>query len=191
VLLLACAGGCGDDRGPATPAPLAAAPTSLAAADEGFVAGFAADDSASAVVDRFLRLSAAAAGTEPAAIAALLGCGLADESDLPAELLADHAITGRLARGDTTVVRARVVTVAEQDRSRTDPARFTASQRVREGEWEWDVVRGEDCGWRVCAGPRFGLVAPDSLTTWRPDGASSATARELAAAQRGRLSIAP
>jgi hypothetical protein len=152
-----------------------------------FVPGFAPGDAASAVVERFLRLSVADADSAPGARAALLGCGLGDASDLPAELLADFAITGRLSRGDTTVVRARVVTVAEQDRSRADPSRFTASQRVRRGEWEWDVVRGDDGAWRVCTGPRFGLVAPDSLTTWRPDGATSATARELAVTLRGRL----
>jgi len=48
-------------------------------------------------------------------------------------------------------------------------------------------VRDADGTWRVCTGPRFGLVAPDSVTTWRPDGATSATARELAASLRGRL----
>ena len=193
--LLACAGACGGEaRSAASPPPSSAVTSDVAAAasyldarDEGFVPGFAADDPASAAVERFLSLSVV--GDRPASgeRATLLGCGLDDRSDLPAELLADYAITGRLARGDTTVVRARVVTVAEQDRSRTDPARYTASQRVRRGEWEWDVVRGDDGAWRVCAGPRFGLVAPDSLTTWRPDGASSSTARELAASLRGRL----
>lgn len=163
------------------------ASSALVADGGGFVPGFAPGDPASAAVERLLRLSVAGADAAPAELAALLGCGLASESDLPAELLADYAVTGRVERGDTTIVRARVVTVAEQDRSRTDPSRFSASQRVRRGEWEWEVVRDADGAWRVCTGPRFGLVAPDSVTTWRPDGATSATARELAASLRGRL----
>ena len=189
---LACAGG---DATPAAhttaTATSGAVAPGVAAVDTTFVPGFARDDPASAAVERFLALSVADAAGDPAALDELLACGLAPASDLPAELLADYAITGRSARGDTTVVRARVVTVAEQDRSRTAPGRFTASQRVREGEWEWDVVRDEDGAWRVCAGPRFGLVAPDSLTTWRPDGATAATARELAASLRGRLVAVP
>ena len=185
----ACAGdGRADDassaasRGDVVPASSA-----LVATDGDFVPGFAPEDPASAAVDRLLRLSIVGADAVPGELASLLGCGLAGASDLPAELLADYAVTGRVERGDTTVVRARVVTVAEQDRSRSDPSRFTASQRVRRGEWEWDVVRDADGAWRICTGPRFGLVAPDSVTTWRPDGATSATARELAASLRGRL----
>lgn len=174
-----------------TPRATGAVARGVAVVDTTFVPGFSRDDPASVSVQRFLALSVAGAASDPAALGELLACGLAPSSDLPAELLADYAITGRSARGDTTVVRARVVTVAEQDRSRTVPGRFTASQRVREGEWEWDVVRDEDGAWRVCAGPRFGLVAPDSLTTWRPDGATTATARELAASLRGRLGAAP
>lgn len=71
------------------------------------------------------------------------------------------------------------------DRQR--PGRYVGTVRERRGEWEWDVVR-EPAGWRVCAGPTFGLHAPASLTTWRPDGASPGAARELAARIRRRAS---
>jgi hypothetical protein len=173
--LAACGGG---DRAGSVPAAQAADAAEAARVDD-FRPGYSPDDAAAASVDRFLSLSTAHASPAPGELEALLGCDMAAEHVLPSELLAGYEITGRSTRGDTVVVRARVVTVAEQDHSRREPGRFTATQRVREGEWEWDVVR-QDGVWRPCAGPRFGLVAPDSLTTWRPDGASAATARALA-----------
>jgi hypothetical protein len=60
------------------------------------------------------------------------------------------------------------------------PAYFVARLRVRRDTLEWDVLRSESGGWVVCNGLRFGLTAPDSLTAWRPKGASSAAARALA-----------
>ena len=144
-----------------------------------FVPGADPSDSGTVVLGRFLALSVDDADADPAALAALTRCAADDEPYLPIERLAAWTITGRAARGDTTVVRARVVTVAEQNVGPADPLRFVATQRVRRGEWEWDVVREAD-GWRVCNGPRFGVHAPDELTTWRPESASSATARALA-----------
>ena len=192
---LACTGDvealpAGAARGAAT---AAAAPAVV----DSFVPGYRPDDPAMAALARFLGSSVAGSGPGPEVLADLLDCGLTAEADLPAELLADFTITGRSGADDTVVVRARVLTVAEQDRARPPRARearpaaaarpFRATERLREGEWEWDVVRGDDGRWRVCAGPRFGLVAPDSLTTWSPDGASSATAISRAGALRGRL----
>jgi hypothetical protein len=83
-------------------------------------------------------------------------------------------------RGDTLVGRAEVVTVAEQDVDRRAVDRFVARQRVRSDVLEWDVLPNDDGRWVVCNGLRFGYRGTDSLTTWRPDGASYATARELA-----------
>ena len=169
--LAACAGG--DHAAAASPAAAQAAPV------DDFTPGYSPDDPAAASLDAFLARSTAHAAPAPGELAALLACDMRAVHPLPSELLAHYEITGRSTRGDTVVVRARVVTVAEQDESRREPGRYTATQRVREGEWEWDVVQ-EDGVWKPCAGPRFGLVAPDDLTTWRPEGASAATARALA-----------
>jgi hypothetical protein len=91
-------------------------------------------------------------------------------------MLATWEVTGRTPRGDTTVVRARTVTVAEESVMGTTPQRYMAVARSRRGEWEWDVVR-EGGEWRVCNGPRFGFVGADSLTSWRPPGSSRASIR--------------
>jgi len=55
-----------------------------------------------------------------------------------------------------------------------------ARLRVRSDTLEWDLLRAESGEWVVCNGLRFGLAAPDSLTSWRPAGASAASARALA-----------
>lgn len=143
-------------------------------------------DPAVAALDRYLALSLAdvpGSDAAPGELAALLGCDMPFEPELPAELLAAYTVSGFGRRGDTIIVRARVLTVAEQDRARGDPARLTASQRVRQGEWEWDLVE-QDGAWRVCTGPRFGFVGDPAATTWRTEGASLTTAFELAAQVR-------
>ena len=82
-------------------------------------------------------------------------------------------------RADTVVGRAIVTTVAEQDVDRQHPGYFIARVRVRRDTLEWDVLRSEANEWIVCNGLQFGLTAPDSLTQWRPKGASAAAARAL------------
>jgi hypothetical protein len=52
--------------------------------------------------------------------------------------------------------------------------------RVRSDTLEWHLLRGESGAWMVCNGLHFGLAAPDSLTAWRPTGASATSARALA-----------
>lgn len=159
------------------------------AAGDDFRAGFDAADSASVALAGFLDASVGADVPTEAQLARAT-CGLGIEPVFPTELLADYEITGRSSRGDTVVVRASVVTAAEQNTDRRQPGRFVGSVREQRGEWEWDVVR-EPGGWRVCAGPTFGLHAPDELTTWRPDGASAAAARELADRIARRAPAAP
>ena len=113
-------------------------------------------------------------------LAELTVCG--DESGtmyFPTTLLAGYSLLPFDTHGDTVVARASVVTVAEQDIDRRS-SRFTARQRVREDILEWDVIPAEQPGeWVVCNGLRFGYLGADSLTTWRPDGASYTTARAL------------
>jgi hypothetical protein len=95
-------------------------------------------------------------------------------------MLATFELLPATSRADTVVGRAVVTTVAEQDADRVHPGYFVARLRVRRDTLEWDVLRSESGGWVVCNGLRFGLTAPDSLTAWRPTGASSAAARALA-----------
>jgi hypothetical protein len=95
-------------------------------------------------------------------------------------MLARFRLLEPSSRGDTVVGRAVVTTVADQDNDRIHPGYFVARLRVRSDTLEWDVLRTESGDWVVCNGLRFGLTAPDSLTAWRPAGASAATARALA-----------
>ena len=95
-------------------------------------------------------------------------------------MLATFELLPASSRADTVVGRAIVTTVAEQDVDRVHPGYFVARLRVRRDTLEWDVLRSESGGWVVCNGLRFGLTAPDSLTAWRPKGASAAAARALA-----------
>ena len=95
-------------------------------------------------------------------------------------MLASFELLPSTARADTVVGRAVVTTVADQDVDRQHPGYFVARLRVRSDTLEWDVLRSESGDWTVCNGLRFGLTAPDSLTTWRPNGASAAAARALA-----------
>jgi len=100
-------------------------------------------------------------------------------SYFPTTLLAGYSLLPFDMHGDTVVARASVVTVAEQDVDRRS-SRFTARQRVPEDVLEWDVIPTDTPGqWVVCNGLRFGYLGADSLTTWRPDGASYQTARAL------------
>jgi hypothetical protein len=102
------------------------------------------------------------------------------ESAAPGPMLARFALLPGALRADTIVGRAFVTTVAEQDVDRQHPGYFVARVRIRSDTLEWDVLQTERGFWVVCNGLRFGLTAPDSLTTWRPSGASAATARALA-----------
>lgn len=76
--------------------------------------------------------------------------------------------------------RAVVTTVAEQDVDRQHPGYVVARMRIRSDTLEWDLLQTGRGFWVVCNGLRFGLTAPDSLTTWGPSGASMAAARALA-----------
>ena len=105
----------------------------------------------------------------------------------PGPMLARFELLAPSFRGDTIVGRAVVTTVADQDVDRIHPGYFVARLRVRSDTLEWDVLKGESGGWVVCNGLHFGLTAPDSLTVWRPTGASAAAARALADSI-GRLS---
>lgn len=100
-------------------------------------------------------------------------------------MLAAFELLSPSSRADTIVARAVVTTVAEQDLDRIHPGYFVTRMRVRRDTLEWDVLRSESGGWVVCNGLRFGLTAPDSLTAWRPNGASAAAARALADSIRG------
>ena len=138
-----------------------------------------AGDSATAALQRFLELSREGAAENSAALDSLMGCQMGDGMHQPIEMLAAYEVTGHSWRGDTAVARARVITTAEEDGDPREADRFVAMQRVRRGEWEWDVVREGD-RWHVCNGPRFGFWGDDSNTAWRPAGASSVSARALA-----------
>jgi hypothetical protein len=94
-------------------------------------------------------------------------------------MLAAFALLPSTVRADTVVGRAVVTTVADQDVDRQHPGYFVARLRVRSDTLEWDLLRSASGDWAVCNGLRFGLTAPDSLTTWRPAGASIARARAL------------
>jgi len=95
-------------------------------------------------------------------------------------MLARYVLLPGSLRADTIVGRALVTTVAEQDADRQHPGYFVARVRIRSDTLEWDLLRNESGFWMVCNGLRFGLTAPDSLTSWRPAGASAASARALA-----------
>jgi len=98
----------------------------------------------------------------------------------PGPMLAAFELLQAATRADTVVGRAVVTTVADQDVDRQHPGFFVARLRVRSDTLEWDLLRAESGDWVVCNGLRFGLDAPDSLTAWRPNGASAAAARALA-----------
>ncbi len=107
-------------------------------------------------------------------------CGDVGTSFFPSTVLAAYSLLPFEFRGDTIVGRAEVVTVAEQDIDRRVANRFVARQRVRSDVLEWDVVPEASGRWTVCNGLRFGYRGADSLTIWRPDGATYQSARRLA-----------
>ena len=115
-----------------------------------------------------------------AALDTLTACGDAGNAYFPSTVLAAFTLLPFEAHGDTVVGRAEVITVAEQDIDRRVAQRFVARERVRTDVLEWDIIPTDEGGWVVCNGLRFGYVGADSLTTWRPDGASYSTARKLA-----------
>ena len=140
----------------------------------------AAVKSAEASLRSFFNASREGSATHDS-LQTLTACGDDDggSSYFPTTLLASYSLLPFDMRGDTVVARASVVTVAEQDVDRRT-SRFTARQRVREDVLEWDVIPTDEPGhWVVCNGLRFGYLGADSLTTWRPDGASYRTARAL------------
>ncbi|MBL0173253.1 MAG: hypothetical protein IPP90_21725 [Gemmatimonadaceae bacterium] len=118
--------------------------------------------------------------SDPIALDTLTACGEGGQSYFPTTLLAGYTLLPFETRGDTIVGRAEVVTVAEQDIDRRATNRFVARIRVRRDVLEWDVIADADGRWTVCNGLRFGYRGTDSLTTWRPEGASYASARRLA-----------
>ena len=141
------------------------------------------DSAVVAVAERVLRtfLDASRETTpDPVALDSLGACGDDGQSYFPSTLLAGFTLLPFEARGDTIVGRAEVVTVAEIDVDRRAGNRFIARERVRSDVLEWDVIPLDAGKWVVCNGLRFGARGVDSLTTWRPDGASYAHARQLA-----------
>lgn len=116
----------------------------------------------------------------PAALDTLTACGDGGQSYFPTTILAGYSLLPSEFRGDTIIGRAEVVTVAEQDIDRRAQNRFVARQRVRSDILEWDVYADEEGHWVVCNGLRFGYRGVDSLTTWRPDGASYESAMRQA-----------
>lgn len=109
----------------------------------------------------------------------LTSCSAGDAPP-PGPMLARFELLEPTFRADTIVGRAVVTTVADQDIDRIHPGYFVARLRVRSDTLEWDVLRGSSGEWVVCNGLHFGLTAPDSLTAWRPAGASAASARAVA-----------
>ena len=170
VAFAACAPEQGPGRDPAVSAPPAAVAftppdsAALRAATEALGAYLDASREGSATRETLAELTACPGGADPA----------------QGPMLAKFALLPATSRADTVVGRAVVTTVAEQDVDRVHPGYFVARLRVRRDTLEWDVLRSESGGWVVCNGLRFGLTAPDSLTAWRPNGASAAAARALA-----------
>jgi len=151
----------------APPAAVAFTPPDSAAvraATEALGTYLAASREGSATREKLAELTACPGGSDPA----------------QGPMLAKFELLPPTSRADTIVGRAVVTTVAEQDVDRVHRGYFVARLRVRRDTLEWDVLRSESGGWVVCNGLRFGLTAPDSLTAWRPNGASAAAARALA-----------
>jgi hypothetical protein len=158
-----------------------------AASTETFIPGFDSTDAASMALATYLDGVREGGQRPEGSLDVIAGCGGDTAVYHPVEMLAAWEITGRTPRGDTTVMRARAWTVAEEDAMETTPPRYMAVQRTRESEWEWDVVH-DGSRWHICNGPRFGFVGADSVTSWRPATASRATARALADSVRIVLS---
>ena len=151
--------------------------------EAGATASTPPDSAAVASAERVLRtfLDASRETTpDPVALDSLGACGDDGQSYFPSTLLAGFTLLPFEARGDTIVGRAEVVTVAEIDVDRRAGNRFIARERVRSDVLEWDVIALDAGKWVVCNGLRFGARGVDSLTTWRPDGASYEHAKLVA-----------
>lgn len=175
-LLLSALVGCGPGAEPAVVADVNRAVSSaapLAPPDD------ARTRSAQQALQAFLDASRESS-QDRAAVDSLVACGDDGQSFFPTTLLAGYTLLPFELRGDTIVGRAEVVTVAEQDLDRRATDRFVARERIRTDVLEWDVLSVDADHWVVCNGLRFGYRGVDSLTTWRPEGASYATARRLA-----------
>ncbi len=151
--------------------------------DASAIAATPPDPETLAAAERVLRafLDASRESTlDPSSLDTLGVCGDGGQSYFPSTLLAGYTLLPFESRGDTIVGRAEVVTVAEVDIDRRARDRFIARERVRRDVLEWDVIPVDAEHWVVCNGLRFGARSADSLTSWRPDGASYARARHLA-----------
>jgi hypothetical protein len=178
LALLACAAGVG-----CMPGGESRRDSTDVAASSPEPVGFTPPDSATIrtavdALDAFLRASREGSPTH-SALARLTACPTGD-SPAAGPMLGGYELLPATTRADTVVGRAVVTTVAEQDMDRQHPGWFVARLRVRSDTLEWDLLRAESGDWVVCNGLRFGLTAPDSLTSWRPAGASAASARALA-----------
>ena len=134
--------------------------------------------SAVEAVVRFLNASREGSPTR-SSLGELTACGSGDELPVPGPMLATYALLPATTRADTVVGRAVVTTVAEQDLDRRHPGYFIARLRTRSDTLEWDVLPSATGGWVVCNGLAFGLTGPDTLTEWRPEGASASRARAV------------
>lgn len=165
------------------PPPRVDGDTALPSADVAPTAAWAdsaALTSAIATLAEFLEASREGSTTR-SELARLVACPGSDvTSAVAGPMLAAYELLPPRARADTVIGRAVVTTVAEQDVDRRHPGYFVARVRVRADTLEWDLVPSGDGAWVVCHGLSFGMTAPDSLTEWRPSGASRATARALA-----------
>ena len=155
------------------PAPVAGAATATATSP--------ATSPAESVLVTFLEHSREGHAGSHATADSLLGCGLADATDEPTEMLADFRLLRSRADGDTIVALVDAVTVAREESDARVPDRFHATQRVAEDTVEFRLTRSATPrGWVVCDGPSYGFWGADATTTWDPPGASRRTARALA-----------
>jgi hypothetical protein len=114
------------------------------------------------------------------ALDSLADCGAGEDAFFPAPLLATYVLLPSEMRGETLVGRAAVTTVAEQDHNNRRPGTYVARERLRVDTLEWDILDDPAGRLTICNGLQFGYLAPDSLTEWRPPGASYAHARAMA-----------
>ena len=173
VLAIAACIGCRGDARPAVSDSVAGQGAAVAPADS------ARMSAAQHALRAFLEASRESS-PDPVALDTLGACGEGGQSYFPTTLLAGYTLLAFESRGDTVIGRAEIISVAEQDIDRRAPDRFVARQRVRSDVLEWDVIPDGEGRWSVCNGLRFGYHGADSLTTWRPEGASYETARRLA-----------
>jgi hypothetical protein len=167
-------GACSSSREPARDSTVDAQPAAAVAITSPDSATLAAGAAALAT---FLDASREGSSTRGKLVELTACPGGADPAQGP--MLATYALLAPSSRADTVVARAVVTTVAEQDVDRQHRGYFIARMRVRRDTLEWDVLKTDAGNWAVCNGLRFGLTAPDTLTEWRPKGASAEAARAL------------